>query len=142
MNVVLVNYSELNNRPTNKRIIEDICRFFSSSSNETKDDMGTVLKEQLTNLVALNRKGDCEAFCNIFVFNTDNLFNRNNLIDYVNIVIAPVLVGGRDTTTLVDGESISSPEELDKIRPLKLIECKQLNDSYVQLRYEVMHSVK
>lgn len=69
-------------------------------------------------------------------------FLRADLIDYVNIVIAPVLVGGRDTTTLVDGESISSPEELDRIRPLKLIECKQLNDSYVQLRYEVMHSVK
>lgn len=74
--------------------------------------------------------------------NMNGAFLRADLIDYVNIVIAPVLVGGRDTTTLVDGESISSPEELDKIRPLRLIECKQLNDSYVQLRYEVMHSVK
>lgn len=29
--------------------------------------------------------------------------------------------------------------ELDKIRPMKLIECKALNDSYVQLQYKVIH---
>lgn len=66
-------------------------------------------------------------------------FLRDDLIDYVNIVVAPVLVGGRDTSTLIDGEAISSPEELDKIRPMKLIECKALNNSYVQLQYEVIH---
>jgi 2,5-diamino-6-(ribosylamino)-4(3H)-pyrimidinone 5'-phosphate reductase len=66
-------------------------------------------------------------------------FLRDDLIDFVNIVIAPVLVGGRDTSTLIDGEAISSPDELDKIRPMKLLECKALNDSYVQLRYEVIH---
>ena len=66
-------------------------------------------------------------------------FLREDLIDFVNIVVAPVLVGGKDTPTLIDGEAISSPEELDKIRPMKLIECKALNDSYVQLRYEVIH---
>ncbi|MBR6811172.1 dihydrofolate reductase family protein [Candidatus Saccharibacteria bacterium] len=71
--------------------------------------------------------------------NMNGQFLRDDLIDYVNIVVAPVLVGGRDTSTLIDGEAISSPEELDKIRPMKLIECKALNDSYVQLRYEVMH---
>ena len=36
----------------------------------------------------------------------NGLFVRNKLIDYVNIVIAPILVGGRDVPTLVDGESI------------------------------------
>ena len=71
--------------------------------------------------------------------NMNGKFLREDLIDYVNIVVAPVLVGGRDTTTLIDGDAISSPEELSAIRPLKLIECKALNDSYVQLRYEVIH---
>ena len=71
--------------------------------------------------------------------NLNGQFLRDDLIDYVNIVVAPVLVGGRDTSTLVDGDSISSPEELDKIRPMKLLECKALDNSYVQLRYEVMH---
>ena len=71
--------------------------------------------------------------------NMNGKFLREDLIDYVNIVVAPVLVGGRDTTTLIDGDAISSPEELSAIRPLKLIECKALDDSYVQLRYKVIH---
>lgn len=66
-------------------------------------------------------------------------FLREDLIDYVNIVIAPVLVGGGDTPTLIDGEAISSSEELSAIRPLKLLTCKSLDDSYVQLKYEVVH---
>ena len=71
--------------------------------------------------------------------NMNGRFLREDLIDFVNIVVAPVLVGGRDTATLIDGDAISTPDELDKIRPMKLIECKALNDSYVQLRYEVIH---
>ena len=69
--------------------------------------------------------------------NLNGLFLRNDLLDYVNIVIAPLLVGGRDTPTLIDGESISSTKELKKLKALELIECKKLNDSYVQLRYKV-----
>ena len=69
--------------------------------------------------------------------NLNELFLRNNLLDYVNIVIAPLLVGGKDVSTLIDGEAISSPKELDKLKALELIECKQLDDSYVQLKYKV-----
>ena len=43
--------------------------------------------------------------------NLNGLFLRENLIDYVNIVIAPLLVGGRDTSTLIDGEAISKVED-------------------------------
>ena len=64
-------------------------------------------------------------------------FVRENLIDYVNIVIAPILIGGKDVPTLVDGESIKSDNELNKLRALELIECNKLNDSYVQLKYKV-----
>lgn len=54
------------------------------------------------------------------------LFLRENLIDYVNIVIAPLLVGGSDTSTLIDGKSISDVSELNKLRALKLLECNVL----------------
>ena len=67
----------------------------------------------------------------------NGLFLRNNLIDYVNIVIAPLLVGGKDVSTLIDGEAISHSEELNKLKALELIECNQLNNSYVQLKYKV-----
>lgn len=69
--------------------------------------------------------------------NMNGLFLRNNLIDYVNIVIAPLLVGGKDVSTLIDGESITTTEQLHKLKALELIECNQLNNSYVQLKYKV-----
>lgn len=62
---------------------------------------------------------------------------RENLIDFVNIVIAPILVGGRDTNTLIDGKDISKVEELSKLKALELIECNVLEDSYIQLKYKV-----
>ena len=64
-------------------------------------------------------------------------FVRDNLIDYVNIVIAPILIGGRDVPTLIDGESIVGEDELNKLRALELIECNRLEDSYIQLKYKV-----
>lgn len=69
--------------------------------------------------------------------NLNSLFVRNKLIDFVNIVIAPILIGGKDVSTLVDGESIKDENELNKLMPLELIECNKLNDSYVQLKYKV-----
>ena len=67
----------------------------------------------------------------------NGLFLRNNLIDYVNIVIAPLLVGGKDVSTLIDGVAISHSEELNKLKALELLECKQLDNSYIQLKYKV-----
>ena len=64
-------------------------------------------------------------------------FVRDNLIDYVNIVIAPILIGGKDVPTLVDGESINSGNDLNKLRALELIECNKLENSYIQLKYKV-----
>lgn len=69
--------------------------------------------------------------------NLNGLFVRENLIDYVNIVIAPLLVGGKDVSTLIDGKAIESDIELDKLRALELLECNKLEDSYVQLKYKV-----
>ncbi len=70
--------------------------------------------------------------------NLNGLFLRENLIDYVNIVIAPLLVGGRDTSTLIDGEAISNQKDLNKLKALELIECNKLNNSYIQLIYKVI----
>ena len=66
------------------------------------------------------------------------MFVRSKLIDFVNIVIAPILVVGKDVATLVDGESIKDETELSKLMPLQLLECNKLDDSYVQLKYKVI----
>lgn len=64
---------------------------------------------------------------------------REGLIDYVSIVVAPAMVGGKDTSTLMDGESLHNKFELKYIRVLKLLECKILDDSYLHLIYEVIN---
>ena len=55
----------------------------------------------------------------------NRLFLRNKLIDYVDIVVAPVLVGGKDTSTLIDGELITTVEKLNKLGVMELIDCTQ-----------------
>ena len=60
-------------------------------------------------------------------------------MDYIDIVVAPVLVGGKDTSTLIDGDSLLSERELSKLGVLKLQECVVLENSYIRLRYEVIH---
>lgn len=68
----------------------------------------------------------------------NGMFVRNKLIDFVNIVVAPIIVGGKDVPTLVDGESITDESELNKLMPLKLLECNKLEDSYIELKYKVL----
>lgn len=67
-------------------------------------------------------------------------FLRENLIDYVNIVIAPILVGGSTTNTLIDGKAISKVEELSQLKALELMETHVLQNSYIQLKYKVLNN--
>ncbi len=69
----------------------------------------------------------------------NGLFLREKLIDYIDIVIAPVLIGGKDTSTLIDGKSLLSESELSQLGVLKLQECIVLENSYLRLRYKVIH---
>lgn len=66
------------------------------------------------------------------------LFLREELIDFVDIVVAPVLIGGKDTPTLIDGKSLTCKQELAGLSALELIGCTPLQNSYVRLRYKVM----
>ena len=63
---------------------------------------------------------------------------REKLIDAVDIVVAPVLVGGKDTPTLIDGPSLACREELSKLGVLRLTDCRALKNSYLRLRYQVL----
>jgi len=63
---------------------------------------------------------------------------RQGLIDYVSIVIAPCLIGGSNTQSLIGGESLHNQEDLKKIKSLKLIRCDVLQNSYIHLFYDVI----
>ena len=68
----------------------------------------------------------------------NGLFLREKLIDYIDIVVAPVLIGGKDTSSLIDGKSLLAESELSQLGVLKLQECIVLESSYLRLRYEVI----
>ena len=104
------------------------------------ENLGIILQEELClekALVKLKEEYGCDRITIQSGGTVNGLFLREKLFDYVDIVVAPVLVGGKDTSTLIDGESITAKEELDKLGVLRLIDCEKLEDSYVRLRYEV-----
>lgn len=70
------------------------------------------------------------------------IFLRNKLIDRISVVVAPALIGGKDTASLIDGESLSIGGELKHIKSLELIESKQLNNSFLHLQYDVINKTE
>lgn len=68
----------------------------------------------------------------------NGLFLREKLFDYVDIVVAPLLVGGENTSTLIDGQAITAPEQLPALGVLKLERMQTLRGSYVRMQYKVI----
>jgi len=52
--------------------------------------------------------------------------------------VAPILVGGSDTPTLIDGESIRTSADLYKLGVLQLEKAETLMNSYIRLSYKVI----
>ena len=90
-------------------------------------------------LIKLKSEYGCERITIQTEGTLNNLFLREKLFDYVDIIIAPVLIGGKDTSTLIDGKSLTEECELSKLGVVKLQECVVLENSYLRLRYEVIH---
>ena len=62
---------------------------------------------------------------------------RDGLIDRIMLVVAPALIGGRMTSTLLDGESLHITSDLTKVRVLELVRATPLRNSYLLLEYVV-----
>ncbi len=89
-------------------------------------------------LATLKEEYGCERITIQSGGTMNEMFLREKLFDYVDIVIAPVLIGGKDTSTLIDGTSIVSEKELNKLGVLRLISCDLLENSYIRLKYKVV----
>jgi 2,5-diamino-6-(ribosylamino)-4(3H)-pyrimidinone 5'-phosphate reductase len=70
----------------------------------------------------------------------NSVFFRNGLVDHVRIVVAPLIVGGKDTSSLVDGFSLTEKSQLHLLKGLVLRECKKLENSYLLLEYDVINN--
>lgn len=105
------------------------------------DNLHIIYQDKLSLPAALEKlKKDfrCERLTIQSGGTVNGLFLREKLFDYVNIVVAPVLIGGKDTATLIDGRSLVSTSQLGELGVLKLLECRVLEDSYINLKYEVV----
>jgi len=67
----------------------------------------------------------------------NSILIRASLIDKIQLVVAPVLIGGKNTSTIMDGESLHSIEELSRIKSLELVKAEPLKNSYLLLEYKV-----
>lgn len=63
---------------------------------------------------------------------------REGLIDRISLVIAPILIGGKDTASLMDGESLKTIQGLKKIRSLELQKVRKIDNSFLHLIYKVL----
>ena len=89
-------------------------------------------------LERLKREHGCDRLTVQSGGTVNGLFLREKLFDFVDIVVAPALIGGRDTATLIDGRSLQGRDELSRLGVLRLMEVRALEDSYVRLRYQVI----
>ena len=106
-----------------------------------EDNLHILLQDRLSlsdALAQLKARYGCERLTVQSGGTVNGLFLREKLFDYVDIVVAPALIGGRETATLIDGASLHGRDELNKLGVLRLIEARALEDSYVRLRYQVI----
>jgi len=68
----------------------------------------------------------------------NSILLRNDLIDYLSIVVAPILVGGKNTPTLIDGNNIINDIDLKNIKTCDLEAVKVLKNSYLHLNYKII----
>ena len=106
-----------------------------------EDNLHIICQETLSledALIELNEKFGCKRITIQSGGTLNGMFLREKLFDYVDIVVAPVLIGGKDTSTLIDGISITNENELGSLGVLQLENCEILNSSYIRLRYKVI----
>lgn len=140
----------------NHHLNENGVRWFCSKSKEfvliTSNDAHPALRVTEPNLhiifqqefslrnalFSLRKEYGCERLTVQSGGTVNGLFLREKLLDFVDIVVAPVLVGGKDTPTLIDGSSLMSESELSGLGVLQLTDCAVLEGSYLRLRYRVL----
>ena len=106
-----------------------------------EDNLHIIFQETLSlgdALTQLKEQFGCERLTVQSGGTVNGLFLREKLFDYVDLVVAPVLIGGKDTATLIDGRSLLAQDELSQLGVLRLIEASTLQDSYLRLRYQVI----
>lgn len=150
--VMLASFVVIDNQHLNEHGIRYFCalskKFVLVTTNPDhpafqldQDNLHIIFQKELSLkdvLVKLKSEHGCERITIQTGGTLNGMFLREKLFDYLDIVVAPILIGGKDTSTLIDGKSLLSDSELSKLGVLKLKECTVLEDSYIRLRYQVV----
>lgn len=103
MKIAVVNYSELNPCPPKEQVIDDICRLYSAASYDFKEDMGTVLNNQLCEFAS---KQSPSNNCDVLYVDTSDLVTRSQLRSLIGSCNPDLLVSynlaGFELGTLAD----------------------------------------
>ncbi len=67
------------------------------------------------------------------------LFLKHKIIDHISLIIAPCLIGGKNTPTSIDGVAPQTDDDLFNIKALELKKCEILKHSYIYLYYDVIN---
>lgn len=141
-------------QPSKKSGIEYLLKKFNSLTIVTKNISHPAFKIKSENLKIISYKNEIN-FIDLFkklkneykidaiTIQSGGTLNsvllRNKLIDKISIVVAPALIGGQETPSLIGGKSLASIKELKSIKALELVEVKKLNNSYIHLKYNVIN---
>ncbi|PKM93086.1 MAG: deaminase [Firmicutes bacterium HGW-Firmicutes-1] len=143
----------------NEKGIQYLCNWLKKLIIVTSNKMHPAykLKDMFNNLIVIYYKADID-FIDLFTIlkhehgvdsltiqsggTLNSIFIRSGLVDHLKIVVAPIIVGGKDTPTLIDGMSLLKEDELASLKALKLKKSKVLNDSYIMLEYDVIQETQ
>ena len=134
MNIIVVNYDELNYRPSEKQVLGDICRLYVGASQTCREEMGKVLNEQLSQLSSYLAGNDPIDKYHVIFTDTSNISKRNHLLDIIKDLKPDLLVSynlaGFELSTLAD----SLLYNLINCRQFHIIRKKNLpNEKYLKI---------
>ncbi len=145
-----VNFVIVDSNHLTKVGIENLIRkskkLFLITSNENHaafnfKEVETIFYKKCINFINLFKKLKQTYKMNRLTIQSGGTLNsillRNNLIDNISLVVAPTLIGGINTSTLIGGESLHSIKDLKYIKTAKLEKCKVLKNSYLHLKYKI-----
>lgn len=130
-------------KKSNKLFIITTNKSHPAFDRQDEDNLEIIYYENEINFIDLFRKLKEDFKIDNLTIQTgatlNSIFLRQKLIDKISIVVAPALIGGKETPSLIGGKSLSSVEELKDVKALKLVDVKKLNDSYLHLMYDVIN---
>lgn len=153
-----VSYIIIDNTHLNKQGIKNICNMAANCilittninhpANEIKDinsciNLHTIYQQKLDLRKAFKELREIYA-CASITIQSGGTFNgyllREHLIDNIGLVMAPILVGGKETPTVIDGTSLTDINHLSEIGELELTSMEALKKNYIHLKYRVLNS--